>query len=272
MMPRSSPTERVEPDRESPGNTAATHWVRPMTMASAVWSFFRPGFCTRLPCRSWMVFLWVRRSARMPRNSRALVARRARPSASMLESEPSWSDRSLSCMPVPGMGANSRNRGKSPMMSMKISRRSWFISLHLNLPWTTSTHREPNSLRSRQMSFRYTNTTATRVPRWSMMSNRMPGSSMPNRCLEMDRCPLLETGRNSVAPWMIPWMMASKTVISSSYVAAEPPGGSFGPLSRLRRSVAFFLLLADHAGQAVHGVGQGAQRVDEPLLHRVGAV
>ena len=47
-MPRSKPTDSVEPDRESPGNTAATHWVMPMRMASTVWIFFRPLLVTML--------------------------------------------------------------------------------------------------------------------------------------------------------------------------------------------------------------------------------
>ena len=96
------------------------------------------------------------------------------------------------------------------------------------------------------------------------MSKRMPGISMPKICLEMDRWPLLETGKNSVRPWMMPWMMASKILINSSFSMYR----RWGPPSVLVRFLLFgraiFALPAPvyHLLQAVDGVGKGAQRID----------
>ena len=49
--------------------------------------------------------------------------------------------------------------------------------------------------------------TANRVPRWSSTSKKGGTSDAPemfSRCSAMARWPELDTGRNSVTPWMTP--------------------------------------------------------------------
>ncbi len=90
----------------------------------------------------------------MPSVKNRPVAKRAKPSTRMPESEASISETSFTFMSVPGMGQNNRNSGKSPINSMKISLRSPLISLHRNRPRNRSPSREKNSLISRQTSSR----------------------------------------------------------------------------------------------------------------------
>ena len=134
---------------------AAKHWVMPMRIASTVWIFLRPLLLTMRPEASlWRWTSFTRLLAAIPAKSSALVASSARPSTKMSESEPSISERPLKSRPVPGMGTNRKNRGSRPITSIKSRRRSWFISLHLKLRWAMSTHREPNSFISLQISWR----------------------------------------------------------------------------------------------------------------------
>ena len=46
--------------------------------------------------------------------------------------------------------------------------------------------------------------TASSVPIWMTAVNAAPGSPQPNSSGKIRRCALLEIGRNSVSPWMMP--------------------------------------------------------------------
>ena len=78
--------------------------------------------------------------------------------------------------------------------------------------------------RSRQKKI----TTASMVPSWMTAVNSAPGSSQPAKAGTMRRCAVLETGRNSVSPCVIP-----RTMASSHDTTGEPshrPPGTGWPL------------------------------------------
>ena len=62
----------------------------------------------------------------------------------------------------------------------------------------------------RQMSCRKKISTASSVPIWMTAVNAAPGSPQPNHSGKIRRWALLEIGRNSVSPWMIPSTMACR--------------------------------------------------------------
>ena len=62
--------------------------------------------------------------------------------------------------------------------------------------------------------------TAAIVPSWITAVNAAPGSGQPKKAGTMRRCAVLEIGRNSVSPWMIPSTMAWRSRIGRGSVAA----------------------------------------------------
>ena len=77
-------------------------------------------------------------------------------------------------------------------------------------------HRRSRSERAharaiRARSARKYSSTAAIVPSWVTAVNAAPGSSQPANAGTMRRCAVLETGRNSVSPCVIPRTMASRT-------------------------------------------------------------
>ncbi len=64
--------------------------------------------------------------------------------------------------------------------------------------------------------------TASSVPIWITAVNAAPGSPHPNSSGKIRRCALLEIGRNSVRPWMMP----STTALRRSVTAGQPTGAS----------------------------------------------
>ncbi len=63
----------------------------------------------------------------------------------------------------------------------------------------------------RRMSRQKKISTASMVPSWMTAVNAAPGSCQPASFGTMSRCAELEIGRNSVSPWTMPRMTASKT-------------------------------------------------------------
>ena len=59
-------------------------------------------------------------------------------------------------------------------------------------------------------SFLYTTRTASNVPMCNIVSRNNPASSNEKRCLPKYKCPVLEIGKNSVSPCMIPRIRASQ--------------------------------------------------------------
>ncbi len=57
--------------------------------------------------------------------------------------------------------------------------------------------------------------TAVSVPIWVTAVNAAPGSAQPKIWLKISRCALLEMGRNSVRPWMMPRITAWPQVTGS---------------------------------------------------------
>ena len=72
----------------------------------------------------------------------------------------------------------------------------------------------------RQRSSRKYRSTAAIVPSWVTAVNAAPGSSQPRKAGTIRRCPVLETGRNSVRPWTMPRTMAWKASMSAATIAA----------------------------------------------------
>src|SRR5215203_3356152 len=72
----------------------------------------------------------------------------------------------------------------------------------------------------RHRSARKYRSTAAIVPSWVTAVNAAPGSSQPRKAGTIRRCPVLETGRNSVRPWTMPRTMAWKASMSAATIAA----------------------------------------------------
>ncbi len=77
-------------------------------------------------------------------------------------------------------------------------------------------------------SRKYTSTAAS-VPSWVTAVNAAPGSSQPRKAGTIRRCPVLETGRNSVRPWTMPRTMAWKASMRAATIAERR-----GPISGVR--------------------------------------
>jgi hypothetical protein len=98
---------------------------------------------------------------------------------------------SLSRMPRITIGSEPRMMNQ-PIRASRWPRYSGFTS--------DLAHTDP----IRQMSLRKKMSTASSVPIWMTAVNAAPGSPQPNISGRIRRCALLEIGRNSVSPWIVP--------------------------------------------------------------------
>ena len=88
------------------------------------------------------------------------------------------------------------------------------IFLKENFPRKISATASPNSATSPHICLQKAMNTAASVPQCSKIVNIRPISAEnPVKCCTSERCPELETGRNSVSPCTIPWISASHIVI-----------------------------------------------------------
>ena len=160
-------------------------------------------------------------------NSRQPVTRKQNPSTVMSLSVENPAIRSLSST-IPKSGSSESKRNRSILREGDILRAS-------KRRVTRSTRRESPSQNSSQIVRQKTMQTAISVPACRTIENRNPVSLLfPVKYWKSERCPELETGRNSVNPWISPCRNASKMVMKKlltvgSPAASVPPAYSAGP-------------------------------------------
>ena len=99
-------------------------------------------------------------------------------------------------------------------MSRKIILRLGETRRKVNRPRKISPSMAKASQISPQMVGKKARITANRVPRCRTMEKKAPLSpERPVKYWKMERCPELDTGRNSVSPWIIPCRIACHTDI-----------------------------------------------------------